>query len=495
MTRPPRTALRLAAVLSAGAIATAACGASDQVRLQVASRTAQGGVAAGGAMQGGLNSAGVAPGGGTGVDFTSDGTTSGDASADVASKGDSPGTTGDVTGATGASGSGSGSASTVAAPPRTPNGGNGGSTDVGVTATEIKIGGSFFNGGFLDKYSRSSQEAAAAYFNLINDNGGVFGRKIKYVTCDTQGTADGTQQCARRLVEQDKVFIIGPTLDFNMDTVTGYVGSKKVPWVGTSGLYDAEFQSPWVFPTQLRGGAVGNLMTTFAAKELKKKRIAISQLRNGAGPACTKQVRDVSAKLGLTVTYVAENNDTESDLTDRVIATRNTNPEVVVFCNDPVNNIKFQQAAARQGWKPIFIQGFGTADDVPQAIGSSAEGMYGFTPYEHYDVNTKAMNEYRKVTSFYYPNTFPFSFGVASWSGAQAVVQALTKAGPDLTRTSFLNALKNMKKFDIGLGLSFDFSNPSGVCPPVGHFTQVKRVDGQLKYVPIGERYAGTGGC
>jgi branched-chain amino acid transport system substrate-binding protein len=382
-----------------------------------------------------------------------------------------------------------------AAPPAAPASGNGGATDVGITATEIKIGGSFFNGGFLDKYSRSVEEAASAYFNLINDNGGIFGRKIKFVTCDTQGTADGTQQCIRRLVEQDKVFVMGPGLDFNMDTVTGYVAQKRIPWVGTAGLYDAEWDSPWIFPTQLRGGAVGNLMTTFVAKTLHKQRIAVSQLRNGAGPACTKQIRAVSAKLGLTVTYVAENNDTESDLTDRVIATRNTNPDVVVFCNDPVNNIKFQQSASRLGWKPIFIQGFGTADDVPQAIGSSAEGMYGFTPYDHYDVQTKAMLDYRRVTSFYYPNTFPFSYSVAAWSGAQAVVQALTKAGPHLTRTGFLDAVRGMKSFDVGLGLSFDFSSPDEVCPPAGHFVQVRNVNGRLAYVPITGKYLGTGGC
>jgi branched-chain amino acid transport system substrate-binding protein len=494
--RLPRSATRLVAALGAAALATTACGASEQMRLEVAARGAQGGAVGGVTDSGALGAPGAASGGEEAVD----GGASFDATTpEGASAGDDGSSTAGASGDSGAAGTSeaaaSGSGGTAAAPPPAPKSGNGGSTDIGVTATEIKIGGSFFNGGFLDKYSRSSEQAAAAYFNLINDNGGVFGRKIKFVTCDTQGSADGTQQCARRLVEQDKVFILGPTLDFNMDTVTGYVNSKKIPWVGTSGLYDAEFDSPWVFPTQLRGGFVGNVMTTFVAKDLKKKRVAISQLRNGAGPACTKQVKGVASKLGLTVTYVAENNDTESDLTDRVIATRNTNPDVVLFCNDPVNNIKFQQAAARQGWKPLFIQGFGTADDVPQAIGSSAEGMYGFTPYDHYDVKTQAMEEYRKVTRFYYPNTFPFSFGVASWSGAQAVVQALTKAGPDLNRQSFMGALQGMKKFDVGLGLSFDFSNPNGVCPPAGHFTQVKRVDGALKYVPITGLYKGTGGC
>ena len=476
MSRARRRSARLVAVLCAPALLSAACGASPQVRLEVAGRS---------------NHA-LAASAVTGADTA--GSLAGQAAGAAAMVGPVA-TAGPSAAARGGAPAAAGTTGTVAAPPPAPKGGNGGATDIGVTATEIKIGGTLFNGGFLDKYSRSVEEAAAAYFNLINDNGGVFGRKIKYDTCDTQGTAEGTQQCVRRLVEQDKVFVMGPGLDFNMDTVTGYIAQKKMPWVGTAGLYDAEWDSPWVFPTQLRGGAVGNLMTTFVAKTLQKRRIAISQLRNGAGPACTKEIRSVAAKLGLTVTYVAENNDTESDLTDRVIAARNTNPEVVVFCNDPVNNIKFQQSASRLGWKPVFIQGFGTADDVPQAIGSSAEGMYGFTPYDHYDVQSKAMLEYRKVTSFYFPNTFPFSYSVASWAGAQAVVQALLKAGPDLTRTKFLAAVRSLTAFDVGLGLSFDFASPDEVCPPAGHFVQVRKVDGALRYVPVTGRYAGTGGC
>jgi branched-chain amino acid transport system substrate-binding protein len=479
MSRARRSSARLVAVLCVPALLSAACGASPEVRLEVAGRSNHaltGTTAENSSLTGGTTSSttGVAAAG-SGAAIT------GPAAATAGGSRAAAGTTG--------------ASSTVAAPPPAPAGGNGGVTDIGVTATSIKIGGTFFNGGFLDKYSRSVEEAASAYFNLINDNGGIYGRKISYDTCDTQGTAEGTQQCVRRLVEQDKAFVMGPGLDFNMDTVTGYIAQKKMPWVGTAGLYDAEWDSPWVFPTQLRGGAVGNLMTTFVANTLHKKRLAVSQLRNGAGPACTKQIRSVAAKLGLTVTYVAENNDTESDLTDRVIATRNTNPDVVVFCNDPVNNIKFQQSASRLGWKPIFIQGFGTADDVPQAIGSSAEGMYGFTPYDHYDVQTKAMLEYRKVTSFYFPNTFPFSYSVASWAGAQAVVQALLKAGPNLTRTKFLAAVRSLKTFDVGLGLSFDFASADEVCPPAGHFVQVRKVDGALKYVPVTGKYTGTGGC
>src|SRR5581483_5220755 len=83
------------------------------------------------------------------------------------------------------------SACAAAAPP----GGNGGATDTGVTAPTIKIGGTFFNGGYLDKYGKVSENAPRAYFDYINDSGGICGRKIQYVTCDTAGSADGTTGC------------------------------------------------------------------------------------------------------------------------------------------------------------------------------------------------------------------------------------------------------------------------------------------------------------
>src|SRR5207247_3178177 len=65
-----------------------------------------------------------------------------------------------------------------------PAGGNGGDTDVGVTATSIKVGGTYFNGNYLDKYSQVTEQAAGAYFRYINDHGGIYGRKIEYHTCD-----------------------------------------------------------------------------------------------------------------------------------------------------------------------------------------------------------------------------------------------------------------------------------------------------------------------
>src|SRR5581483_10182041 len=79
-----------------------------------------------------------------------------------------------------------------------PAGGNGGATDTGVSGDTIKVGGTFFNGNYLDQYS-------------------IGGRKIQFIPCDTAGTADGTKGCLSKLADQDKVFTMGPSLDFNLN--------------------------------------------------------------------------------------------------------------------------------------------------------------------------------------------------------------------------------------------------------------------------------------
>jgi ABC-type branched-subunit amino acid transport system substrate-binding protein len=261
---------------------------------------------------------------------------------------------------------------------------------------------------------------------------------------------------------------MGPSLDFNLDIVQKGLADRKLPWVGSSGLYDAEFTSPWMYPTQPPGSAIGALITTHAVTKLGSKKIGVSLLRNGAGPSCTEQAKRVAAANGAQVVATAENNDVETGLDNQVSKLRNAGADTVVFCNDPVNNIKFIQAAQRSGWKPLFVGGFVAAADVPAASGSNARGMWGLTMYDFYGADTPGVQQYRKIVEYYYPDTFHHFYEQAAYVGAVAVVEALRAAGSDLTRAAFLERLRAMRSFDAGLGLKLDFQNlknqtPSGV--------------------------------
>src|SRR5947209_9872114 len=342
-----------------------------------------------------------------------------------------------------------------------PPGGNGGSTDTGVSTDTIKIGGTFFNGNYLDKYSQVTENAVKAYFQYVNDQGGICGRRIQFVACDTAGTADGTKGCLSKLADQDKVFTMGPSLDFNLNIVQPTLAADKLPWVGDSGLYGEEFGSPWMFPTQLNGTDVGALIATFAGQTLHTKKAGISLLNDVAGPGCTKRAQEAAKALGYDASTTASNGQVETSLDNQVATLQNAGVDTVLFCNDPVNTIKFIQSAQRRGWKPAngFVGGFVAADDVPQAAGSYAAGMYGFTSFDFYKSNTPGIQQYRAITENYYPNTFHNFHEQAAYIGAEAMVAALRKAGPKLTRADFISALKTFTDFDTGMGLHINFAN------------------------------------
>jgi branched-chain amino acid transport system substrate-binding protein len=369
-----------------------------------------------------------------------------------------------------------------------PAGGNGGATDVGVTAQSIKVGGTFFNGNYLDKYSQVTEQSARAYFRYINDQGGIYGRKIDYLSCDSAGTADGTQGCVRKLVNDDKVFALGSSLDFNIDTVMPFVSQQRVPWVGSSGLYPKEFETPGVFPTQIRGVDVGALIGTFSKQQLGVATVGVSYLNDVAGPECTERVEDIGNRLGFRVVAKVSNQQIEGDLTGKVVEMRSKNPDAVLFCNDPINTIKFIQAAGRTGYKPPkgWVGGFVAADDVPQAVGAAGVGMYGFTAYDFYRSDTPGIRRYRQITEHYYPSTFHHFYEQASYIGAVALVEAITRAGPQLTRARLLDAMRSLTDFDTGMGLRLNFANlragkPSGI---------MLQADANLRWQVSGGRFA-----
>lgn len=423
------------------ALLGAACGASPRVEREVAARNAS--VAANASDSSPLAGADLAGADGQALGATSEAVA-------VA-----PGAA-----ASGASQTGRATAGRATAAAVSSNG-NGGATDVGVTATSIKIGGTYFNGNYLDKYSQVSEQAARAYFRYVNDQGGVFGRKIDFVTCDTAGTAQGTNGCLTKLAKQDKVFVMGPSLDFNLDTVQQTLANEKLPWVGSSGLYAEEFGSPWMFPSQQPGADVGALITTFAVQRLGAKTIGISYLNSVAGPACRDRAKIVAQKLGATVVAEVPNEQSSPSLSAQVQQMRDRNPESVVFCNDPINTVKFIQGS--NGYKPpkSFVGGFVAADDVAEAFGPNGIGAYGFTGFDFYKQTTPAVKRFRDITEFYYPAIFHHFYSQAAYTGAVAIVEALKATGPQVTRDKFVAALKSLTAFE-SMGLTFNFARLTG---------------------------------
>ena len=98
----------------------------------------------------------------------------------------------------------------------------------GITDTEIIVGGHTSVSGKFGIYA-ASPRLAAAYFDQVNENGGVHGRKIKYIQIDTQGENVKTVQAAKKLVEEDGIFAFFFAMGLSHKSISKYIVEKNIP--------------------------------------------------------------------------------------------------------------------------------------------------------------------------------------------------------------------------------------------------------------------------
>ncbi len=310
---------------------------------------------------------------------------------------------------------------------------------------------------------------------------------VQHAGCSVAVVYD--QEQLDKLLESDQVFMMGPSLDFNLDIVQETIESAGVPWVGSSGLYEEEFNSPVMFPSQQRGADVGAMIATFAARDLGAKTIGVSYLSNAAGPPCLARVKSLEGTLGFRVVSEAANEDVNNGLTAQVQRISEANPDAVLFCNDPVNTVKFVQAAGSRGYEPPvgFVGGFVAADDVPEAMGRAGVGLYGFSGFDFYASDNPDVQQFRQITEFYYPRIFHHFYSQAAYVGAVGIVEALKATGPNLTRAGFLETMRSTKV--TAMGLTIDFAN-LGNSTPSGVMLQA---DENLRWRQVSDRFQAAG--
>jgi branched-chain amino acid transport system substrate-binding protein len=358
-------------------------------------------------------------------------------------------------GAAGPGGSSAGAGGPVAGLP------NGGATDIGVTADKILVGGVFFHESYLDRYSRVSEHAVRAYFNDINRAGGIYGRKIDYVGCIDGGDSSRARACFKDLAENKKVFMFGPTFSWSTGTIQEYIKAQKIPFVGSFGLYLEEYANDnlYSFPTQVPVYQIARLFGKFLIEQVKPKSVGISYLNIEAAQECMKGLDEYLSKAGVQVVAKVSNEFDEPDLTPQVLKMRQANPDIVAFCNDPVNNAKFVGVAARsQRYKPPmgWIGGWPTVPEFGKIVGDWGIGHYGFSSVCYHEAPEcdadPDVRLFKDQMARYYPGEMDrmHYYGQNLWCGAKMIVEGLKMAGPNLTRVGFLNALDSGKFYGWG---------------------------------------------
>ena len=326
--------------------------------------------------------------------------------------------------------------------------------DPGASDTEIKIGNTVPYSGPVSAYGTIAK-SAAAYFAKVNAEGGVNGRKIKFISLDDAFSPPKTVEQTRKLVEQEEV--LATFLPIGTATtlaVQKYQNQQKVPqlFVGTGATRFGEIkENPWTIGWQPTYHAESVAFGQHIAATKPNAKIGILMQNDDFGKDFHKGILEGlgdKAKNVVLLTYEV----TDPTIDSQIVSLKAAGADVLVMLATP----KFAAMAIRKtaeiGWTPQRY-----VASVSQSVGSvmkpagvdAAKGVISATYLrDPTDPGTQASKEYAEFVAFmkqWYPAGDPTeTLNVLGYSAAQTLVQVLKQAGDNLTRENLMKQALNL---------------------------------------------------
>jgi branched-chain amino acid transport system substrate-binding protein len=331
--------------------------------------------------------------------------------------------------------------------------------DPGASDTEIKIGQTMPYSGPASAYGTIGK-AEAAYFKMINEQGGINGRKINFISLDDAYSPPKTVEMVRRLVEQDEVLLVFQTLGTPSNTaIQKYMNAKKVPqlFVATGATkWNDPAGNPWTMGWQPNYQTETTIYAKHILKEKPNAKIGVLYQNDDYGKDYLKGLKDGLGDKAKSM-IVAEVSYEVSDPTvdSQVVQLQGSGADVFVNITTP----KFAAQAIRKafdiGWKPVHY-----LNNVSTQIGSvltpagleKSVGListaYIKDPLDSQWANDPAIVEWTAFMKKYYPDgSLIDNSNVYGYTVAQTLVQVLKQCGDNLTRENVMKQAASLKDF------------------------------------------------
>jgi branched-chain amino acid transport system substrate-binding protein len=331
----------------------------------------------------------------------------------------------------------------------------------GASDTEIKIGNTNPYSGPASAYGTIGK-AIGAYFKMINDKGGINGRKINYITYDDAYSPPKIVEQVRRLVEQDQVLLLFQTLGTpNNTAIWAYCNMKKVPqlFVATGATKWGDPKGhPWTMGWQPNYQSEGRIYAKYILDNLPKAKIGILYQNDDYGKDLLKGLMDGlgSKAKGLIVsqqTYEVSDPTVDS----QIVNLKDSGADVFINIATPKFAAQAIKKAHEIGWKPVqFVNQVSNSPGAvltPAGLEASKGVMSLFYLKDPDDPewnNDPAYKEWLEWMKKYYPEgNIHDLFNVFGYSVAQTMVQVIKQCGDDLTRENIMKQAANLKNLQL----------------------------------------------
>ena len=334
--------------------------------------------------------------------------------------------------------------------------------DPGATDNEIKIGNIMAYTGSAQEYGAVGR-AEAAYFQMVNDRGGVNGRKINFISVDNGSDAAQSVALARQLVEQNGVLLIFGS--FGTDTnlaIRAYLNEKRVPQLfveSSSAVFDDPAHFPWTMGFFATYRTEGSAYAKYILQNKPGAKIAVLYANDDAGKEYLAGVRDgLGDKASAMIVKEASYQASDVALDSQIMTLKTSGADVFLNLSFGAFATQAIRTAYDINWRPLqfipnaslSIAAFLDPVGLEKATGiiANARSKGWRDPQMRSD---PAVREFLEWMSKYNPQaSLRDQNNVAGYERAQALVEVLRKCGDDLTRA---NVMKQAANLDLELGM------------------------------------------
>jgi len=323
----------------------------------------------------------------------------------------------------------------------------------GVTADTIKIGsfGALTGPGYL--YGKLVMNGVEAVFDEVNAAGGIHGRKLQLVREDDRCDPAAAIAAVQKLMHQDQVFaMIGGGCSNATFAARDAIETAKVPTVIFASVHDGITvpPAPNIYSTALTSSIESQAQVVFAQQQ-GAKRIAVVSMRDAWGRARYTPLMEALKAKGITPVADEELSPDANDATAQVLRLKAANADAVIMILYPKPAAVFLRDAYKLGFKPLAVGQSGIADPAAfeEQVGvPGATAMFRTISQVKYTPDDPAMDKWRKLMETKFPGDRLSVYNLFGIGSAQYLVEALKRAGPDLTRAKLIAAFAGIKNFN-----------------------------------------------
>ena len=337
--------------------------------------------------------------------------------------------------------------------------------DTGATDSEIKIGNTSPYSGPASSYGTIGK-CKTAFFNMINEQGGIGGRKINFISYDDAYSPPKTVEMVRKLVESDEVLFLFNTLGTPPNTaIHKYCNAKKVPqlFVATGATKWGDPQHfPWTMGWQPNYQSEAQIFVSYLLEERPNAKIGVLYQNDDYGKDYLKGFKDgLGDKAKSMIVSEVPYEVTDPTIDSQIVSLKSSGADTFFNVTIPKFAAQAIRKTAEIGWKPLHLLN-SVANSVgatlkPAGLENAKDIVSTFYLKDPTDPTWKDDSGYKQWVAFmdkYYPDGDKTDAGnVYGYSVSQTLIQVLKQCGDELTRENIMKQASSLHDLALPMAL------------------------------------------